>query len=407
MPGEPPIVVVYHVAGMGDWHEVCAEQLRLLRDCGLGDQVRCTYLGDDVDWLKREAAKCRVSLVMVDVDQNIHHFETRAILEVERLCKVERIDTPVLYMHTKGVSAPGHAGKLLWRRAMEEHVVRRWRTNLKYIADGAGYDAVGLNWHQRGTQHFSGNFWIARPDWIRRLPDFTQYHHALRLQRYSCEMWIGAQQWCRAYSLGCADLASWDNAATTQTFMPPDGEVPGMKRLNLGCWVFYRDRWTNVDVNPDVRVDLREDATILASVADGTVDEIFAGHLLEHVRNLRQCLRRWLQVLKPGGLVTVVVPDCAGAVGLWRSKNDFPGIVTPADVGLVATATGYRDHAEADLDTLGLQQHCRFFDMDSLMLCLEAAGFVDIREIDNHPCMVLPCCRLGWQIAVECRSPAA
>lgn len=180
-----------------------------------------------------------------------------------------------------------------------------------------------------------------------------------------------------------------------------------MKRLNLGCWVFYRDRWTNVDVNPDVRIDLREDATILASVADGTVDEIFAGHLLEHVRNLRQCLRRWLQVLKPGGLVTVVVPDCAGAVGLWRSKNDFPGIVTPADVGLVATATGYRDHAEADLDTLGLQQHCRFFDMDSLMLCLEAAGFVDIREIDNHPCMVLPCCRLGWQIAVECRSPAA
>lgn len=201
-------IVVYHVAAMGDWQDVVREQLRLIRDVGLGAEVRCTHVGGGLDWLLAEAKACDVNLVIVRSDPNTDHYETFAILEIERLARVENTDRNILYMHTKGVSAPGHAGKHSWRRAMEEYVVRLWRRNVETLGDGSGYDAIGLNWQQHSQQHFSGNFWIARPDWIRRLPDFVTYHHALQCVRYSCEFWIGAMEWCRAYSLACAECST-------------------------------------------------------------------------------------------------------------------------------------------------------------------------------------------------------
>jgi hypothetical protein len=354
-----------------------------------------------------------VELTVVRSDPNTDHYETFAMLEIERLAKqpgccgaAGLLERPILSMHTKGVSAPGHEGKRIWRRAMEEYVVRRWRHNVQFIADGAGYDAIGLNWHQHGQQHFSGNFWIARPDWIRRLPDYVAYHHALSLTRYTCEMWIGAQQWCRAYSLGCADFAGWNDDASFAWLLPPPPTVAGAVRLNLGCWKFYADRWTNIDLNPDVRVDLREDVATLPSFKPDSVDEIYAGHVAEHLADVETALRRWLAILKPGGILTVTVPDGEGAVRLWRDRARFPVVDADAGAGLVAVASGYRDHAESDADAHGLQAHRRLFDRSVLRLCLQACGFVAVREVDNHPVMHTACCRLGWQIAVEARKPA-
>jgi hypothetical protein len=203
--------VVYHIAALGNWREVVTEQLILLKESGL-TSVRATFVGVGFDWLRMEAKKHGIELTVVRSDINVVHYETFAMLEIERLAKTT--DRPILYMHTKGVSSPGHNGKRSWRRAMEEYVVRRWRDNLQFIADGGKYDAVGLNWHQHGQQHFSGNFWIARADWIRQLPPYAEYHGHMGLNRLSCEMWIGAKEWCRAKSLGCSNYWGWQDGAT-------------------------------------------------------------------------------------------------------------------------------------------------------------------------------------------------
>ena len=193
-------IVVYHVAAMGNWREVVVEQLRLLASCGLRE-VRLTHVGLGLDWLLSQGQELGVSLEVVRTDPNVQHYETFAMLEIERLAKQDRVRDPILYLHTKGVSAPHDSGKKWWRLVMQEHLVRRWRDHIPHLS--SGYDAVGVNWHPHGEQHFSGTFWMASPDWIRRLPDFVAYHHAKGLTRYSCEMWIGAAHWCRAYSLAC------------------------------------------------------------------------------------------------------------------------------------------------------------------------------------------------------------
>lgn len=399
--------VVYHVAEMGDWKEVVAEQFRLLRDSGLGltEAIRVTFVGVDLVWLREEAIRVGIQIEVVYFDANLMHCETFAMLEIERLAKVEKTDRPILYFHTKGVSAPGHRGKYVWRRSMEEYVVRLWQHNLQFISDESGYDAVGLNWCSVGLQHFSGNFWIARADWIRRLPDFVGYHHARNLVRFSCETWIGALQWCRAYSLGCSDYWGWDNANKLIGLNPPPPTTPDAIRLNLGCWTFYANGWTNIDLNPDIKADIYGDASTLEGFEENSVNEIYAGHLAEHLVDLEVTFKRWFQVLKPGGVLTVVVPDCEGAVSLWRSNSRFPGIDVDADSGLVGTATGYRTREEAAADVHGFQVHKRMFDQSLLSLCLKACGFVELRGVDNHPLMVVSCSRLGWQIAIEVKKP--
>jgi predicted protein tyrosine phosphatase len=195
-------IVVYHVAAMGNWQEVVREQLLLLRESGLVE-VRLTHVGHGLEWVLTEADQLGISVTMVRTDPNLSHYETFAMLEIERLAKSEWTHRPILYLHTKGVSNPNDQGKKWWRRVMQEHVVRRWRDQITHLFEG--FDAIGVNWIRTGEQHFSGNFWLASPEWIRRLPDFVGYHHAKGLVRYSCEMWIGSAQWCRAYSLACTD----------------------------------------------------------------------------------------------------------------------------------------------------------------------------------------------------------
>lgn len=84
-----------------------------------------------------------------------------------------------------------------------------------------------------------------------------------------------------------------------------------MLRLNLGCGSDKRDGWVNLDcrteVDPDVVHDIRNPLPYEA----GSVDEILAKDLLEHVgyREVLRVLKDWFRVLKPNGKIYIQVPD--------------------------------------------------------------------------------------------------
>lgn len=105
----------------------------------------------------------------------------------------------------------------------------------------------------------------------------------------------------------------------------------GLLMLNLGCGDRTHPDWVNIDSSlrlrlgmlplirrwvpspPDIRIhDLRHGIPF----GDGTVDIVYASHVLEHLtRNVgREFLREIYRVLKPGGIVRIVVPDLEAAV---------------------------------------------------------------------------------------------
>lgn len=74
------------------------------------------------------------------------------------------------------------------------------------------------------------------------------------------------------------------------------------------------------DVTKGNVIAQREDATKL-SFADASFDRVIAAHVLEHLPNPHFVLREWVRVLKPGGVLSVVLPCDPGIA--WRAGRCF------------------------------------------------------------------------------------
>lgn len=204
--------VVWHVACMGNWRAVVTEQLALLKSVELRN-VNVSYVGNlgELPWLLEEAQYHGVTLNVVSQNPDLGAAEVPAILYVEKLAR-EGTDRPILYFHTKGVSRPDDRKRWTWRRALQEFTIKRWKENLKVLLE-ENLDAVGFNWVELGLPyHFSGNFWLASPDWIRKLPDFKPYS-TIRIMptnpRFNCESWIGSAPGIKKLSVGCKNVV-WE-----------------------------------------------------------------------------------------------------------------------------------------------------------------------------------------------------
>lgn len=190
--------IFYHVACMGNWIEVVSHQLDLLRSVGL-DGIYVSILGtlDDRDVflsLARERS--------LQVEIRFHHsdltlYEVPAMRMIENWC-LDHPDAYFLYFHTKGVSDVDCPIKSKWRTLMELYVIANWRENCSILE--RGYDAVGVCWKDmHPLSHFSGNFYIAKADFITRLTPFATYYmnprHSKVWQHYhrlGPEFWLGS-----------------------------------------------------------------------------------------------------------------------------------------------------------------------------------------------------------------------
>lgn len=84
-----------------------------------------------------------------------------------------------------------------------------------------------------------------------------------------------------------------------------------LRLLNLGCGGHFHDAWVNLDVAPSgpsvLRFDLQEGIPFEA----GAFDAVYSSHMLEHLPRslapglIEECFR----VLRPGGIIRLVVPD--------------------------------------------------------------------------------------------------
>ena len=88
--------------------------------------------------------------------------------------------------------------------------------------------------------------------------------------------------------------------------------------MNLGAGNCPLDGWENYDIKTG------QPCFPLAH-ADGTVDEIRASHVLEHLsfRDATAALRDWFRALKPGGRLWVAVPDVDKALTADNGKRLF------------------------------------------------------------------------------------
>jgi len=96
--------------------------------------------------------------------------------------------------------------------------------------------------------------------------------------------------------------------------MSPEREArrgPPLRLLNFGCGSTYHSEWVNLDAAPVSPEVIAHDLRRGFPHAADSFDAVYGSHVLEHLdpqagmRLLQECFR----VLKPGGIVRIVVPD--------------------------------------------------------------------------------------------------
>lgn len=94
---------------------------------------------------------------------------------------------------------------------------------------------------------------------------------------------------------------------------------PKLNLLNLGCGYNYHPDWINVDLVKTGEGVLQYNLTKGIPFEDNTFDAIYCSHLLEHFPKrfapffLKECFR----VLKPSGILRIIVPDLEEIVKLY------------------------------------------------------------------------------------------
>jgi len=143
-----------------------------------------------------------------------------------------------------------------------------------------------------------------------------------------------------------------------------------MMKLNLGSGRDYKEGWINVDQFYKGFLNVNNNIVILESFQSNTADEILASHSLEHLGKVEGILamKRWFDVLKPGGTITIVVPNIPVQVRLWLEAYEKG----EPDVW------GFRSHTLWGNQNNEGEYHRYGYDVDSLRLLLQESGFINM-----------------------------
>ena len=148
-------------------------------------------------------------------------------------------------------------------------------------------------------------------------------------------------------------------------------------RLHLGCGNIRLAGFCNVDILNTPAVDVVSDISKLDNFADNSIDLIYACHVLEHFSHDEavRVLRRWYEVLAPGGELRVSVPDIDRIVKIYN--DNWQHFQTPGHspwIGLLYGGQG----DPYDFHKTG-------FNFCWMRHLLDGIGYTDIAEYPHAP----------------------
>ncbi len=190
------IYIVYHVGILNNWQEVMEEQLKALTSSGLLEA--CTefvvcFVGDDTPIIYNLLE----NIPYTEKTKIIHGSEDLLVCEFPSIALTKEVarnhrDAKILYLHNKGVThfnTPKESFIRDWRLHIEYFLIHHWQTCIDALD---AYDICGVNWFPtvpNYPQHFSGNFWWARADYVQTIPELPKPY--LFKNRCDCEWFIG------------------------------------------------------------------------------------------------------------------------------------------------------------------------------------------------------------------------
>ncbi len=186
------IIGFWHIGAVGDWRRIIAEQYSKLRTSGLYDASEKIVVG----FIGGENREGELNIPILG-DPKFEVFATAHVEDYEfpTLARAwqesQERQEPFLcyYFHTKGASlaaAPQQQAANAWRAYMEYFNIEKWRECATVLG---AYETCGVEL-QSEDSHYSGNFWWATSDYIKKLPDGYRYWQQNRNNRVAAEFYL-------------------------------------------------------------------------------------------------------------------------------------------------------------------------------------------------------------------------
>ena len=209
------VVGFMHVCMVNDWYDIVSEQIQIMKDFGLYDYSRVINIGalgslENKAILEKLIAE-NATLRLATYSENLNEYEFHTLKFLQEICKTGGFCG--FYVHTKGVSWPGHEGGKHWRDYMNHYILRVWHRDLEMME--MGYDLCGVKLiNKRWPLHYSGNFFWFKSEYISTLIPVTLMNLK---DRFNAEMWVCSNQ--PIAGTLCQDFVDYD---TKGVFVPKD-----------------------------------------------------------------------------------------------------------------------------------------------------------------------------------------
>jgi predicted SAM-dependent methyltransferase len=139
-------------------------------------------------------------------------------------------------------------------------------------------------------------------------------------------------------------------------------------KLHIGAGVKYLSGYKHMDAIKREHIDYVGDAADLSFLEDGCVEEIYACHILEHIKRneIKSVLAEWNRVLCNEGILRISVPSFSAIAAEYTQNGDLDKVL-----GLLYGGQDYEYNF-----------HYQTYDFDRLKRLMEEAGFTDVNEYD-------------------------
>ena len=175
----------WHIYMINHWYSVVTDQMRILLTSGLYDA--CDEISIGCIGFPEEKALLEKLVVNLYPKLKIKYFSENPMeYEFPTLKLIEADISPHVgfYFHTKSITRPFETIINHWRGWLNESILNHWREHYERVCNG--YDVSSVN-EMKSPDHFSGNFWWFRRDYIYRLPKIDTLD---KNNRFAAEQWI-------------------------------------------------------------------------------------------------------------------------------------------------------------------------------------------------------------------------
>lgn len=195
------VAVFVHVATVNNYQKIFEELFGKIIESGLNeysDSIRICAVGCG-DIMIPEQKNITVDFdpsASIDPNQSVNYGEFYTLRKIKDFANNVKENHKILYCHLRGVTSPNNECIPTWRKYLIHHNIINYKNCLDILDE---YDACGVDLIPKDrwpySDHFSGNFWWANSDHIKKLPEISQIDNPSSPQkatlRHNAEFWIG------------------------------------------------------------------------------------------------------------------------------------------------------------------------------------------------------------------------